>query len=85
MYPGNPAFAERFDGLVAGLSAQGWALVDAQQRALAVLDATMMRQAAMRAYNDAWLLLLASFVCVIPAVFLLRRPGAARPAPADAH
>ncbi len=58
MYPGNPAFAERFDGLVAGLAGQGWALADAQQRALAVLDATMMRQAAMRAYNDAWLLLL---------------------------
>jgi hypothetical protein len=29
----------------------------------------------MLAYNDAWLLLLASFVCVIPAVFLLRKPG----------
>jgi DHA2 family multidrug resistance protein len=88
MYPGNPAFAERFNGLVASLSAQGWALVDAQQRALAVLDATMMRQAAMRAYNDAWLLLLASFVCVVPAVFLLRRPGAAKagaPAAAEAH
>ena len=35
MYPGNPAFAERFDGLVAGLASQGWALADAQQRALA--------------------------------------------------
>ena len=88
MYAGNPAFTERFNGLVAGLSMQGWALADAQQRAMAVLDATMMRQAAMRAYNDAWLLLLASFVCVVPAVFLLRRPGAPKagaPAAADAH
>ena len=46
----------------------------------------MMRQASMRAYNDAWLLLLASFVCVVPAVFLLRRPRAVQAsAPADAH
>jgi MFS transporter, DHA2 family, multidrug resistance protein len=85
IYPGNPAFAERFDGLVAGLSAQGWSLAEAQQRALAVLDAVLMRQASMRAYNDAWLLLLASFVCVVPAVFLLRRPASKAAAPADAH
>jgi DHA2 family multidrug resistance protein len=48
----------------------------------------MMRQAAMRAYNDSWRLLLASFVCVVPAMFLLRRPApapAARAAAAGAH
>ena len=45
----------------------------------------MMRQASMLAYNDAWILLLISFICVAPAVFLLRR-SAARPAvAADAH
>jgi len=85
MYPGNPMFAERFDALVGAFSVQGFSLADAQQRALAVLDGTMMRQAAMQAYNDAWLLLLVSFVCVVPAVFLLRKPGRAAGAPADAH
>ena len=47
----------------------------------------MMRQAAMQAYNDAWLLLLLSFICVVPAVFLLRRPTPrpAVPAAAEAH
>ncbi|HWB17751.1 MAG TPA: DHA2 family efflux MFS transporter permease subunit [Vicinamibacterales bacterium] len=73
MYPGNPAFQERFQAIVAGLQATGASLIDAQNRALAVLDATLMRQAAMQAYNDAWLLLLLSFVCVIPAVFLLKK------------
>ncbi|HWB30343.1 MAG TPA: DHA2 family efflux MFS transporter permease subunit [Vicinamibacterales bacterium] len=75
LYPGSAAFQARFDPLVATLTSQGAALADAQQRALAILDGTMMRQASMLAYNDAWLLLLASFVCVIPAVFLLRKPG----------
>ncbi len=84
MYPGNPAFAERYDGLVAALAGQGFSIVDAQQRALAILDATMMRQASMQAYNDAWLLLLVCFICVAPAVFLLRKPRS-RQATADAH
>jgi DHA2 family multidrug resistance protein len=85
MYPGNPAFAERYDGLIAALSGQGMSLADAQQRALAILDATMMRQASMQAYNDAWLLLLVCFICVVPAVFLLRKPRGHQPAAAEAH
>ena len=70
---------------VAALPARAFSLADAQQRALAILDGTMMRQASMQAYNDAWLLLLVSFICVVPAVFLLRRPRAAQAAAADAH
>ena len=51
----------------------------------AALNGTVMRQASMQAYNDAWMLLLVCFVCVAPAVLLLRKPHA-RPAPgADAH
>ena len=56
IYPGNPAFEGRYDGLISALRAQGASLVDAQQRALAIIDGTLMRQAAMQAYNDAWLL-----------------------------
>ncbi len=40
----------------------------------------MMRQASMQAYNDAWLLLLVCFICVVPAVFLLRKPRGHQPA-----
>jgi DHA2 family multidrug resistance protein len=84
-YPGNPAFAERFDGLTASLSGQGMAPAEAQQRALAILDGTLMRQASMLAYNDAWLLLLVCFICVAPAVLLLRKPRARHGPAADAH
>ena len=82
---GNPLFQERYQAIVSGLAAQGASLVEAQQRALAVLDGTLMRQASMRAYNDAWLLLLVSFICVLPAVFLLKRPKPRPAVTADAH
>lgn len=85
LYPGNPAFAERFDMLVGGFASRGFSLADAQQRALAVIEGITMRQASMQAYNDAWMLLLVSFICVAPAVLLLRKPRAAAAAPADAH
>ncbi len=82
----NPMFQERYNAIAHGLAAQGASVHDAGTRALAIMDATMMRQAAMQAYNDAWLLLLLSFICVIPAVFLLRKPKAFSPAAAaDAH
>lgn len=85
MSPENPAFQLRFESLVGGLTSQGATLAAAQQRAMAILDGLMMKQAAMRAYNDAWMLLLLSFICVLPAVALLRKPGARRAAVADAH
>jgi DHA2 family multidrug resistance protein len=85
--PTNPAFQARFEPLVSGLMAQGATLADAQHHALGLIDGLLMRQAAMQAYNDAWMLLLFSFVCVLPAIFLLRKPSAraAHQAAADAH
>jgi DHA2 family multidrug resistance protein len=86
--PGNPAFDARYQAIVSGLMSAGAAAADAGARALAILDGTMMRQAAMLAYNDAWLLLLVCFLCVVPAVFVLRRPRRApggQAAPVDAH
>ena len=87
IYPGNPAFQARFDPMVSALMQQGATLADAQHRALAMMDGVLMRQASMLAYNDAWMLILLSFVAVVPAVFLLRRPAsrAAAVASADAH
>jgi MFS transporter, DHA2 family, multidrug resistance protein len=85
LYAGNPAFEERFRALVGGFLAHGAPLAEAQRRAMAMIEGTVMKQAAMLAYNDSWLFILASFLVVIPAVFLLRRPTG-RPAPgADAH
>ena len=83
LYAGNPAFELRFGGLVASAQAGGMPLAAAQQRAFALLDGTVARQALMLAYNDAWLLILLTFTAVVPAVFVLRKPRGA--APADAH
>ena len=74
LYAGNPAFEERFRGLMAGFLSHGAPIVEAQRRAMAVLEGSVMKQAAMLAYNDSWLFILLSFLCVIPAVFVLRRP-----------
>jgi DHA2 family multidrug resistance protein len=42
----------------------------------------VMRQATMLSYNDAWMLILATFVLVAPAVLILRKPRSTAPAPA---
>jgi DHA2 family multidrug resistance protein len=86
-FPGNPAFQARIDPMIGALMQQGASLTDAQHRALAMMDGVLMRQASMLAYNDAWMLILLSFVAVVPAVFLLRRPSsrASAVASADAH
>ncbi len=77
-YAGNPAFEERFRALVAGLSTRGGSLAEAQQQAYAILEGTLRKQSAMLAYNDAWLLIMLSFLVVIPAVFILRKRRGAR-------
>ena len=84
-YAGNPAFEQRYSGHRRRASWRtATSLVQAQQRAYAMLDAQMMRQASMLAYNDAWMLILLSFLVVAPAVLLLRKPSPWG-APVDAH
>jgi len=84
VYPGNPLVDERLRLLTANLLTRGYDPVAAKQGALALLDQETMRQAAMLSYNDAWMLLLLTFLVVSPAIFLLRRPRGGGPA-VDAH
>ncbi len=72
--PGNPLVQERLHALTAGLVARGYPQTSAQQGALQLLDGQVMRQATMLSYNDAWRLLLTTFVIVAPAILLLRKP-----------
>ena len=74
IYAGNPAFEERFHAAVSALMAQGAPLITAQQTAMKLIEGTLMKQAAMLAYNDSWMLILLSFIVVAPAVVLLRPP-----------
>ena len=81
---GSPAFDQRYQGAIQMLIAHGTAALSAPQSALALVQAGVMRQAAMLAYNDAWMLILLSFLAVIPTVFLLRKPARAA-VPMEAH
>ncbi len=82
--PGNPLVQQRVAGLTANLIHHGYPQAKAAKGALELLDGTILRQASMQAYNDSWMLLLISFVCVTPAIFLLRKPKRMT-APVDAH
>src|SRR3954469_19629463 len=84
VYPGNPLVDQRLQMLTANLASRGFDPVAAQRGALALLEQQTMGQAAMLSYNDAWMLLLLTFICVSPAIILLRRPKG-RAAAVDAH
>jgi MFS transporter, DHA2 family, multidrug resistance protein len=70
----NPDVAVRTSALAQNFVAHGFAPVAAQHAAVGALDFIVNRQASMMAYNDAWLLILLSFVIASPAILLLRRP-----------
>lgn len=85
VYPGQRLVDERLQQLTANLVAHGYGPDAARRGALALLDQQVMRQASMLSYNDAWMLLLVSFIVVSPAIFFLRNPRGASRAPVDAH
>ena len=84
LYQGNPLVDERLRVLAGTLMTRGYDPESARRGALALLDQETMRQASMLSYNDAWMLLLLTFICVSPAIFLLRKPRG-RSVPVDAH
>jgi DHA2 family multidrug resistance protein len=84
-YAGNPLVEERLRMLAANLTAHGYGPDAARRGALALLEQETMRQASMLSYNDAWMLLLLTFVVVAPAIFFLRAPRDRTGAPDDAH
>ncbi|HET9003141.1 MAG TPA: DHA2 family efflux MFS transporter permease subunit [Gemmatimonadaceae bacterium] len=81
---GSPVTDQRLQMLTAGFVGRGMDLMTAKNAALAAINGQVMQQAAMRSYNDAWMLLLITFLVVSPSVLLLKRPkpGAAV---VDAH
>ena len=59
--------------VTAGMRAAGSSAEEASQRALALLQGNIMRQAAVLAYNHVFLLVTVLFVVSVPLVFLLRK------------
>ncbi|HTI29485.1 MAG TPA: DHA2 family efflux MFS transporter permease subunit [Methylomirabilota bacterium] len=85
VYAGQPLVDERIQALTANLVAHGYGPDAAHRGALALLDQEVSRQAAMLSYNDAWMLLLISFLAVAPAILMLRRHRGAAAVPGGAH
>src|SRR5690349_291490 len=85
VYPGQRLVDERVQALTANLVAHGYGPDAAHRGALALLDQQVTRQAAMLSYNDAWMLLLISFIVVAPAILMLRSHKGGGPAPGGAH
>ncbi|HEX2778662.1 MAG TPA: DHA2 family efflux MFS transporter permease subunit [Gemmatimonadaceae bacterium] len=82
---GNPITDARLQALTAGFIGRGFAPIQAKAAALAALNGQVMQQAAMRSFNDAWIMIMIAFVAVSPAVLLLRRPKPGVGMAADAH
>ena len=85
LYSTNPELVARQHAVVSGLIGQGMPAVSAMQTWYAMLEGSVMRQAAMLSYNDAWVMIMLTFVAVAPAILLLRAPRVRKgPAP-DMH
>ncbi|MDQ2799424.1 MAG: MFS transporter, partial [Armatimonadota bacterium] len=81
----NAAFASQQTGLAHQFMAHGYGLETAKNMALSVIDGRLEAQAMTMSYNDAFLLLMVSFIVTAPAVFLLKKPKAAKPAAMGGH
>jgi len=82
----NPQFNLRFQEIVQGLMMRGESLTTATQRAWKIIDLTVTQQAQVLSYNDSFLMILATFLLVSPAILILRRPKARQiPGGIDAH
>ncbi|MFI5227930.1 MAG: DHA2 family efflux MFS transporter permease subunit [Gemmatimonadales bacterium] len=75
LFSTNPAFVQRQHAAAAALIARGFPATVAQTASMKVLDVAVTRQATMLSYNDAWMMILISFVLVAPAILILKKPG----------
>jgi DHA2 family multidrug resistance protein len=75
--PTNPALQSMIQGASGALRAHGASAAGATQRAYALIQGVVARQATMLAYVDCFWLLGVSILCMVPMVFLIKkaRPG----------
>ena len=85
MATGNLAVTARLDLLTKGMMARGMDAYTAHNAALKILDSQVNQQSSMLSFNDAWVFVLIVFVCVSPAILILRRPRGHAGMPAEAH
>ena len=76
LYSSNPQFQSRLHELEGLFRSKGYGAQDAMRAAYMALDHTVSTQAQVNSFNDSFLMILIFFVCVSPAIFLLRVPKA---------
>ena len=82
----NPAARATFEAMRNGLMARGMDMASATKQAYAGMFGLVERHAAMLSYIDAFFLLAALFVLVLPLVLLMKKPTKqGKPAEAMAH
>jgi MFS transporter, DHA2 family, multidrug resistance protein len=80
--PLNSGWQSRLDGLASALVRGGSGPVAATRQALGGLYRTLVQQATTLAYLDTLVVLAIFSACMVPLVFLMRRPAKGGPAPA---
>jgi DHA2 family multidrug resistance protein len=81
---GNPQFVQRIDGLTQTFTSQGVPANEANARAYSMLGRTISGQASMLAYVDIISFMAVVILCLVPLVFVMKRPPRST-APAPAH
>lgn len=73
----NPSLQRMLQGAIGAMEQRGLSAADATQRAYALIQGTVQRQAIMLSYIDCFWFLGVAILCMVPAVFLMKKskPG----------
>lgn len=72
--PGNPVVTNRLNGYTGYLQSKGISLIDAKQKAMEMIDLSVVKQSTLLSYLDAFLLIGLLFVCCLPLLlFVIKR------------
>lgn len=85
VYPSNPMAWERMNAMTQMFMGHGMNHQTAQQAAVEMMQRTVSAQAMVQSYDDAFLMILITFVVLLPAILLLRKPKGVPSAAAEAH
>jgi DHA2 family multidrug resistance protein len=75
----NPNFQHTLQGLTQTLQTRGFSHADAMHRAYAMIQNSVTRQSTMLAYIENFWLLAIGILCMVPLVFLMKKPHAGGP------
>ncbi|MFB9862682.1 DHA2 family efflux MFS transporter permease subunit [Rufibacter immobilis] len=80
----NPAFTQRFNGLMQTFMSKGYSFMDAQKAAYKAIEGMVMKQTALLSYTDAFWVSGMIMLCSIPLLYLQKFKKGVK-MPVDAH